>query len=282
MNDQANELRQLVSQNRLTPGRGAGGAKLLVVAGGKGGVGTTTVAVHLAAALAHRGFRPVLIDADVDGGNMAMLCGIQERYTIADVLVGRKTAQETLELGPAGVRVLAGAWELAALAEGSAVAQQRLLGHLHGLRHCTEVIVVDTGNSWSRWARGFWQNADTVLLVTTSELTAIMDTYASVKVLAAGETGGPLELVVNMAADASTAEDVESRLARACQRFLGIRLGIAGYLPYDPQTRREVREPEVRWRMFSSGFPAKSLQDLTDTVILRAGLMPVRQLAAVG
>lgn len=280
MNDQADELRQLVSQRWLASDRKAGGARLLVVAGGKGGVGTTTVAIHLAEALAHRGFCPVLVDADVDGGNTAMLCGIQERYTIADVLVGRKSVQETLEPGPAGIRVLAGAWELGVLADGSATAQHRLLGQLQRLHHRTEVVVVDVGNSWSRWARRFWQAADRVLLVTTSELAAIMDAYASVKILAAGEPGISLELVVNMAADADTAQDVERRLTRACQRFLGLRLGAAGYLPYVAPSVSAMSDLATVGGLASSASLTQAFQQLAEIVAARTELVPIRQLSA--
>jgi flagellar biosynthesis protein FlhG len=279
MYDQANELRQLVSQRTLAPGRPPAGPKLLVVAGGKGGVGTTSVAIHLAVALAQGGFHPVLVDADVDGGNTALLCGIQERYTIADALAGRRTVQESLEMGPAGIRILAGAWELAVLADGSTSAQQRLIGQLQGLHHLTEIVVIDVGNSWSRWARRFWQAADRVLLVTTPELASIMDAYASIKLLAAGEPGIPLELVVNRAADAA-AEEVATRLTRACQRFLGIRLGVAGYVPDDAQIMGGASEHELIGSLVSASPLTLQLRQLAETLAQRIGLTAVRQLSA--
>jgi len=209
-----------------------------------------------------------------------MLCGIQERYTIADVLAGRRSVQETLESSPAGVRVLAGAWELGVLADGSATAQQRLLGQLKGLRHLTEVVVVDVGNSWSRWTRRFWQAADRVLLVTTSELAAIMDTYASVKSLAAGQPGISLELVVNMAADADVAQDVERRLTRACQRFLGLRLNTAGHLPYVAPSVSMVSDLENVGGLASSAFLKQAFEELAKTVAARIELVPIRSLSA--
>ena len=72
MLDQASELRQLVMHAAVDdapPGDGA--PRLVALAGGKGGVGTTTVATNIAAALARQGQRVVLVDADLQRGDVA-------------------------------------------------------------------------------------------------------------------------------------------------------------------------------------------------------------------
>ncbi|MBN1322394.1 MAG: Mrp/NBP35 family ATP-binding protein [Methanotrichaceae archaeon] len=51
----------------------------IIVASGKGGVGKSTVAVNLAAALRDQGFRVGLLDADITGPSVPMLLGIDER-----------------------------------------------------------------------------------------------------------------------------------------------------------------------------------------------------------
>jgi ATP-binding protein involved in chromosome partitioning len=54
-------------------------AHLLVVGSGKGGVGKSTVSVNLAVALARRGCRVGLLDADTYGPSVPMMLGVRKR-----------------------------------------------------------------------------------------------------------------------------------------------------------------------------------------------------------
>jgi len=56
----------------------------IVVFSGKGGVGKTTVSVNLAVALAGRGRRVGLLDADITGPNVAQMLGITEPAQVED------------------------------------------------------------------------------------------------------------------------------------------------------------------------------------------------------
>ena len=232
MHDQANDLRRLVSQSTTAPGPPR--PKLVVIAGAKGGVGATTVAVNLAVVLAGQGRRTVLVDADPDGGNAAMLAGFEERYTIADVLRGRRTLREALQTGPGGLEVLPGAWGLASIAEHPATAHARLVEQLRALGSRADVIIVDAAAGTDRLARRLWRAADAVLLVTTPEPASVMSAYSSIKVLGGDDASIPVHSLVNMASGTGVSVEVHARLARACLRFLGVRLGGLGYIQHDP------------------------------------------------
>jgi flagellar biosynthesis protein FlhG len=236
MHDQANDLRQLVRQAISTRNDAAATRpKLIVVSGGKGGVGTTTVAVNLAIALVQRGSRTVLVDADTRGSDARILCQLDELYTMADVLSARRTVRESLQPGPAGLQVLPGAWAEGDISECPPQSQERLIGQLLDLGNRADCVMVDAGNGPNGHNTRLWQAADLILLVTTSELASVMDAYASIKVLAAGDDSIRIQPLVNMAHSQADVDEVFGRLNRACLRFLGIHLKDAAWLPADPE-----------------------------------------------
>ena len=57
---------------------------VIAVASGKGGVGKSTVAVNLAVALAQRGARTGLLDADIYGPSIPLMMGVDERPELDD------------------------------------------------------------------------------------------------------------------------------------------------------------------------------------------------------
>ncbi len=63
------------------------GVRVLAVASGKGGVGKSTVTANLAAALAQRGLRVGVLDADVYGFSIPKMLGMQGRPTVIDQMI---------------------------------------------------------------------------------------------------------------------------------------------------------------------------------------------------
>ncbi len=239
--DQADELRLLVKSSARHTAPTDAAAKIIAVTGGQRAVGTTTIALNLAVALAVQGQRTILVDADLDRGAVAGLCGLAERGSILDVLCSRRSIHEVLARGPAGIQVLPGVWAPNEANDCSATSQGRLITQLKGLGAHADVVVVDTGCGRSSFVRRFWQAADVPLVVTTPEPVAIMDCYATIKVLLAGEASIGVRIAVNRAGDINHASEVQARIAAACRRFLGVRAAAAGHLPDEQLVQEAAR-----------------------------------------
>jgi flagellar biosynthesis protein FlhG len=204
---------------------------LVVVAGGKPGVGTTTIAVNLAVALARQGRRAVLVDADLDHAGEPIVQTPNSRGSVVDVLNGRYSVHEVLERGPSGIQVLCGMGDAKPSTPWSSTAQARFVAQLRDLAPHAEVVVVDLGHTREPLAASLWHAADAIVVVTTSESTAIMDAYAAIKSLARHDAGPPLHIVVNQIAESVAAGDVQDRITEACRRFLGVAIQQSGHVP---------------------------------------------------
>lgn len=232
MLDQATELRKLVLRSvRETVPDGSPPPPLLVVCGGQGGVGVTTLAIHLSVALSGQGCRVVLVDADLHRPAVAAACGLNAEAGIGDVLAARRDIHEVLQPGPGGVQVVAGGGLAGGAAAWGEVAQQRLLRQLKRLGRHADLIAVDAGSGGHDVMRRFWQVADHVLMVTTPDPLAVMETYAMLKRLAGARPQAMLRLLVNRTAELQAAEDAHRRVCEASERFLELGVGLLGAVP---------------------------------------------------
>lgn len=243
MPDQAYDLRRLATHcERVESPRRGNRPALLVVTGGKGGVGTTTVALNLAAALARNNRRAVFVDADPRGGDAALICGIEERHSLSDVLADRRTWDEASCAGPNGIEMVAGqrGWcdEVSPIA-----AADQLVERLDRRDLAADVVVLDAGNVFGEIVPHVCREANAVLLVTTSDAASVVRTFAAIKTLVAACRGSwrtQLYVLVNMTTVDRVAETTYYRLARTCRRVLGIELQSAGHLPMATTARKST------------------------------------------
>src|SRR5687768_18088437 len=73
----SNVLEQVAEQRARIAGGLAGVRHLVAIGSGKGGVGKSTLTLHLAGALRARGLRIAILDADFNGPSQARMAGVQ-------------------------------------------------------------------------------------------------------------------------------------------------------------------------------------------------------------
>lgn len=166
---------------RRVVGGGAGeelgrvSGRVFVVAGAKGGVGATTIAVRLALAATAGGQRVCLVDLDLQQGDVSTLLDITHRRTVLDLVevvddISSRALDETLYAHVSGIRVLL------APAEGERaddVTGRVCRAVLTGLRARFDIVVVDVGAYVTEAGAVAVEMADEVLLVATADVLAM-------------------------------------------------------------------------------------------------------------
>jgi flagellar biosynthesis protein FlhG len=78
----------------------------IAVTSGKGGVGKTFFSANLAAALARRGERVLVMDADLGLANLDVVLNLHPKITLHDVFTGKASLDEAILPAPGGFSVL--------------------------------------------------------------------------------------------------------------------------------------------------------------------------------
>jgi pilus assembly protein CpaE len=78
-------LEKVIARHRGGAANGAAAAPMITVLGPKGGTGKTLTACNLAVALARQGMRAVLVDLDLQFGDVGLALGLKPEHTIYDL-----------------------------------------------------------------------------------------------------------------------------------------------------------------------------------------------------
>lgn len=273
MSDQADRLRQLVVASRGTVAVAAPAAlgddepaarprgsprttRSLLFTSGKGGVGTSNLVLNLAIALDELGEKVLVIDADLGLANLDLLCGLAPRFDLGDFLAGRCTLADAVMTGPGAVRIVPGAHAIRTGAEILEDGPERLVEDLGELESHADFLLVDAGSGLGPGATRLAAAADSAVIVTTPEPTALADAHAAIARFRRLPAPPRLRIVVNQARSASEASEVLDRLVASSRQFLGVAvtpLG-PGAVRADPHVGRAVR----RRRPFLTAYPGAS------------------------
>ena len=215
-------------------------ATVIAVASGKGGVGKTNVAVNLSVALARLGHRVGLVDADFGLGNVDVLLGLTPGHHIGQLLNGEASLDDVLVTGPAGVQILPASSGLRELTTFSPAQRAIVADVFARLRGMFDFLLIDTAAGISDAVIDTILLADRVTVVTSLEPAAIVDAYATVKVLTTAAPSTEIGIVVNSVRSAEDASVAYRQLDMAANRFLRRPLKFYGFITEDAAVRDAV------------------------------------------
>jgi len=156
--------------------------RIITIGGGKGGVGKSIVSSNLAAALALRGSRVVIVDCDLGAANQHVLFGIDRPAPGIQALIERKidSLEDALTPTPLpNLHLVAGSGAAVGAANITHAEKQRVMKRIRALN--ADVVIVDVGAGVSFNVLDFFELGTQRLLVVTPQVTSIQTAYSFLK-----------------------------------------------------------------------------------------------------
>lgn len=268
MSDQATRLRELAAQAKLADKLSVKKpARFIAVTSGKGGVGKSMLTANLAIALTRLKKKVIVIDADFGTANQHILFDTYGRYNLSHVLDSKVGIEECCVRDGSGVSIISGGSGISKLADLSSKQRNILLSEFKKLQFMADYILFDTGAGISKNVTNVVMSADEVIVVTTSEPTAITDAYAMVKTIANNDSTALVKLVMNMASTKAEAERIGAKMAAVSRQFLNLYIERAGLVLHDEIVPRSIKEKRLLMRFYPNSRPAQNIQAIAAQLI---------------
>ena len=225
--------------------------KVMAVTSGKGGVGKTFVSANLAAALAKRGHRVLVLDADLGLANLDVVLNLYPKTTLHDVFTGKAKIEDAIIKAPGGFSVLLAGSGMVEYSRLTPEIRDDFLRIISGLVPHYDVVLLDTGAGISDVVLFAVSMATVVLVVATPEPTSLTDAYATIKVLAGQQKRTAIHMVINQTARLGDGRAITSQLQQVLDRFVvaepgkGVRLVHLADIPADPSVRQAVMRRQL-------------------------------------
>jgi len=230
---------------------GAPKAAILAVTSGKGGVGKTFFSANLAAALARRGERVLVLDADLGLANLDVVLNLHPKLTLHDVFTGKATLEQAILPAPGGFSVLLAGSGLVEYSRLTPQVREQLVDIIDQVAPRFDRILLDTGAGISDVVLHAISLADDVLVIATPEPTSMTDAYATIKLLAIQQGRRAIKLVVNQVSMTGEGRRVRDQLQLVVDRYVcpnlnggnsaAVSLDMMGEIPTDWSVREAVQ-----------------------------------------
>jgi flagellar biosynthesis protein FlhG len=197
--------------------------------------------VNFAIALSKKGLRVLIIDADFGLSNVDVVMGVTPKYNLTWVINNNGDIKDVITDGPNGVRFISGGSGVYDLLNLTPAQISTLIDKLFKIEDLADVIIFDTGAGISNNILRLIESSHEVIVVTTPEPTSIMDAYALLKSIGAGNKQARIRLVMNKAESMDDAEKSLTTFSGVVLQYLKLKLETLGYVLNDPIVGKSVR-----------------------------------------
>ncbi len=247
---------------------------VIVFTSGKGGVGKSNLCLNTALQLTALQYRTCLFDGDLGLANVNILLGIDQEYTLDDVVFNDKAVEDVLVHTGYGFDIIPGSSGVEQIANLSAAQLESLISGLQTL-DAYDYFLIDTASGISRSVISFCMAALQTIIVITREATSLTDAYALLKILSVNSYQGSVRVLVNNCESVPQAKSTYLRYKKVVDKHLDIAIAPAGIILHDEHFERAVVQQKPLLELYPESIGSQCIKAFVANLVGEKG--PERQ-----
>ncbi len=212
----------------------------ILITSGKGGVGKSFISVALAHFWAKKGEKVLLFDGDLGAPNIDWQLGWVADKNLDCIIKGQVPMTKALTTClDYGFDVISGQSQQLALSQLPIPRLSLILNDLKQLASGYHRVVVDVGGGSEKKQLKFIQMAGRIIVVLNSQ--SLAESYTFIKMVLIENPQMVVQVIVNQAASSLEGEYIFETLAKACEKFLGRKIGLIGIIRCDEAVPKAIQ-----------------------------------------
>jgi flagellar biosynthesis protein FlhG len=240
--------------------------RTITITSGKGGVGKSSIVSNLAYLLGTMNKSTYILDADLSLGNIDIMFGMFPKFTVKDLIEGKKAIGEIIVEGPCGIKVIPATSGVAELSDLTVDERNILFSSFRELPD-HDFFLVDTSAGISSNVVYFNAISEDIFIVVTPDPASLTDSYAVIKVLNKKTGRKDFNIILNMVRNEQEALDIFRNILAVTDRFLDVYLNFYGYLPTDANINLATRKQKLWVERFPDTSATKALLKICERLV---------------
>lgn len=245
-------------------------SEVIVFTSGKGGVGKSNLCLNTALQLTALQYRSCLFDGDLGLANVNILLGIEQEYTLDDLLFNDKSIDEILVQTGYGFDIIPGSSGVEQIANLTAEQLHTLIAALTSVADY-DYFLIDTASGISRSVISFCMAAQQTIIVITREATSLTDAYALLKILSVKKYQGAVRVLINDCDSIPQAKSTYLRYKKVVDKHLDIAISPAGIVLHDDHFERAVVQQKPLLELYPESIGAQCIKAFVSNLVGATG-----------
>lgn len=231
--------------------------RIIVITSGKGGVGKTTTAINLGAAMNYFGHDVLIVDGNLTTPNVGIHLGSPEvPINLNHVLLNKAEIFEAVYEHDSGLKIIPSSLSLKELKR---IKPERLKDYKKDFGKICDLVIVDSAAGLGNEAMSAMNLADELIIVTNPEMPAITDALKTVKI--AQEMKKPITGVIITKVRKDEIEmhpDVVKEM---------LEVPVLGMVPYDLAVSESLNMRDAVVHTHPKSAPARAYKEIASRIL---------------